>query len=553
MKPISIIHADGISPAGWTVPDAMDTLYAARQNFMIPPHFNYKNLLLGVIENLLPKEGESRATALMKAICERLPKLPENTHLYVATTVGAIDVLENAKDDDVPDCAQITLDDAIRLTGCKHAVLVSAACASGQTAVAMASRALSLGQCEYALIIGIDISSRFVTSGFSSLRAYAKGIPHPYDAHRDGMLLGEGTGALLLTTQPHCNSLGTILAAHESCDASHITAPDVSGVSLANLINKTMAELNISPEDIGGIIGHGTGTLFNDASELAAINKTFPLPTPLISIKGITGHTLGATGVLQIVYGLEFLKRREMPPQAGLETPDDMAKPYLSKTSQPIRSNKLLTLNVGFGGINSTIVFTNNTVPTTSIPTTAASSFELISSATVSLKTNTAVYGDKSIDFENLVDLKQKITDVPEFVQGDLADFRRAADTVRLSQLAALLCASSVPNWSAENTALIGFNGDGCKHNNKAYWEDVVAHNYDNGRATLFVPTLPSIPVCETAITLGIKGPVRYLRTQSEEDVQRHLHNIFAFDASLKQIMTAEITQDTAVVRLYKR
>lgn len=355
-RPIHILFADGISAAGPTPEQALPTFYEARQAFQIPAHFNYKNLPLGVISDLAPEPGQSRACELLRRLCHRLPELPPDTRLYLATTVGAIDVLEHADDPAEPDCTGLLLAEAKRLTRLDWAVLVAAACASGQTATAMAMRALRLGHCQHALVIGLDITSEFVTGGFASLRAYAKTTAHPYDRNRDGLVLGEGIGALLLTAQPATGSLGTLTAAFESCDASHITAPDLTGNALAALIRRTLDSAQLSPNDIAGIIGHGTGTLHNDASELAALNQVFPDPTPLISIKGNIGHTLGATGVLQIVYGLQFIKRGTLPPQAGLTTPADGAERFVSTAPQPLRTNRLLSLNVGFGGLNSTII-----------------------------------------------------------------------------------------------------------------------------------------------------------------------------------------------------
>lgn len=353
--PIHILHADGISAAGSTIADAMETFYGARQAFSLPSHFDSKGLQLGIISDLTPEADESRAFTLLRRLCKRLPALPEGTRLYLATTVGAIDLLEQAPQGDEPDCNNLLLQEAKRLTGLSWAVLVAAACASGQTATAMAMRALRLGHCKHALVIGLDITSEFVTGGFASLRAYSPTVARPYDRNRDGLVLGEGAGALLLSAEA-TTSLGTLTAAYESCDASHITAPDLSGIPLANLIKRTLAEQQLSPQEIAAVIGHGTGTLHNDASELAAMNQVFTHSVPLLSIKGFIGHTLGATGVLQIVYGLEFIKRRLLPPQAGLLSPAEGAEHFVSDKAQPLRSNRLLSVNVGFGGLNSTII-----------------------------------------------------------------------------------------------------------------------------------------------------------------------------------------------------
>ena len=180
-----------------------------------------------------------------------------------------------------------------------------------------------------------------------------------------------------------------------------------------------------------------------------------------------------------------------------------------------------------------------------------------IATATIALDTGTASYGlvgeaPHTLPFASLPELRQAICDSPDCVQGDLADFRRAADNVRLAQLGTLLCASAVSDWTPEGTALIGLNGGGCAHNNRLFWDDFTTHGRESGRATLFVPTLPSIPVCEAAITLSIHGPVRYLKTESDAQTNELLADMFATDSLLRQIMTVEITIAKAISNLYQ-
>ena len=180
-----------------------------------------------------------------------------------------------------------------------------------------------------------------------------------------------------------------------------------------------------------------------------------------------------------------------------------------------------------------------------------------IATATIALDTGTASYGlvgeaPHTLPFASLPELRQAICDSPDCVQGDLADFRRAADNVRLAQLGTLLCASAVSDWTPEGTALIGLNGGGCAHNNRLFWDDFTTHGRESGRATLFVPTLPSIPVCEAAITLSIHGPVRYLKTESDAQTNELLADMFATDSLLRQIMTVEITIAKAITNLYQ-
>ena len=552
--PINVLYAEGVSALGDNVADAVDGMFGRRQAFANGKALIGKDLQLGIIPGLTV--GESRAYALLGKVCERLPDFPkENARLYLASTVGAIDLLEKAPAGEKPDCTGLLLQKARELTGIDNAVLVSAACASGQTAAAMAMRALRYGRCRYALVIGIDICSEFVTGGFASLRAYSKDLPKPYDKDRDGLCLGEGCCALLLTTEDAPGAVGQLLEAMEGCDASHITAPESSGRSLAQLMNETLKLAGLRPSQLSAVIGHGTGTLFNDASELAALNQVFSRPLPLVSIKGNTGHTLGATGVLQIAYGLEFLRRGYFPPQAGLQNLAEGASGFVSKRVRSIpRNGVILSLNVGFGGLNSTMLMrlpqteAQQTLPLRQeLPLCEESRFVILDCNFHKCLTN-----GKSMSFTDLTDLKEQLMQMAGNMPVDLADFRRAADNVRMAQLGVLQCAIAMgEKWSPEGTGIIGINGDGCAANNRAYWDDYTAHGRDSGRASLFVPTLPSIPVCEAAIAMGIKGPVRYIASRLL--AYEHIFNTFAAYDDLRQLITVEIDNGRAEIRLYSR
>ncbi len=361
----SVVHIAayyGISAAGSSLDEAVNNLYSGTQAFAVPGHFQAHAIPHGLCSGITVPDGQSRAEAILEKLLENLPPLPDGTFLYLATTVGAVDLLEQYGPD-APEGTGWLLRKAVEKTGLTHAVLVAAACASGQSALSMAAMALRSGRCQNALVIGLDCVSEFVTSGFSSLGAVSGSVPRPYDRGRDGLLLGEGAGFVLLTTD-ETKSAGRLAACGESCDAAHITAPDLTGAQMANAIRQALARAGLDTSGIGGVIGHGTGTVYNDQAELAALSSVWPqgAKCPLVSIKGCTGHTLGATGILQIVYGLEFLKRKTMPPQAGLQNPADGAEGWVSADIQTIAVPRLLSLNAGFGGLNCAVIIEGGNV-----------------------------------------------------------------------------------------------------------------------------------------------------------------------------------------------
>jgi 3-oxoacyl-(acyl-carrier-protein) synthase len=330
---------------GGTVRENCDALIEGRTAFSEPAHFDAKGRKLGVDHELDGGSG-SRAFRLLAKLRDVLDfAIPSGTRLFVATTVGAIDLLERGGETDT---AQEFLKQAERVFGLPGGVLVSAACASGQTAVALAMRQIEHGDICHALVVGGDVASEFVTEGFAALGAFSKSVCRPYDAARDGLTLGEAAGALLLSGEP--GGAGRISGAAENGDAAHITSPDLTGAMLAEACRAALGG-----ETPAGVVGHGTGTIYNDQAEIAALGTLFPdAPPPLFSLKGNIGHTLGATGVLQIALGLELARRGVMPPQANLRTP--MPGANVAAHPRKLSGSKLLSLNVGFGGLNSAAV-----------------------------------------------------------------------------------------------------------------------------------------------------------------------------------------------------
>jgi len=343
--PVSILGTAVATAFGVTVEENCDALLAGRTDFCPPRHFDARGRLLGVDPELDGGAG-SRMERLLEKLRDAVTfPIPPGTRLFAATTVGAIDLLERGgKQDTVEEFLHL----AERIFGIPGGILISAACASGQTAAAVAVRELRRGSCRHALVLGADITGEFVTSGFAALGALSRDVCRPYDAGRDGLTLGEGAAALLLSASEP--GFGRITGAAENGDARHITSPDLSGEMLSAACREALDGL---PPD--GVIGHGTGTVYNDQAEIAALARLFPGgPPPLFSLKGNLGHTLGATGVLQTALGLELARRRVLPPQAGLRTPEKGA--CVSTETRRLGGGRLLSLNVGFGGLNSALV-----------------------------------------------------------------------------------------------------------------------------------------------------------------------------------------------------
>ena len=370
----AVIAAAGMATAlGDGVRENVAALLAGKRAFSESRHFDGKGVKFGLRHELDGGDG-SRAGRLLDLLAASFPeaaKLPQEAPLYLATTVGAIDLLERQDPEAEPaDGSDALLKLALDRFGRRRGMLVAAACASGQQAIALAAGAIRRGELDCALATGCDIVSEFVTSGFASLGALSASSARPYDAERDGLTLGEAASAVVVASPEAAERhgftpLGRIIGWGESCDATHITGitPDLVRLSCGiehadDLIEDIRQALEAAGNPaVAGVIGHGTGTRYNDEAEINALHTVFGENVPpLFSLKGNLGHTLGATGVIQSAVAAELLKLRRMPPQAGLRTPAPGAEKMVSGETRLLGAGAILSLNVGFGGLNSALI-----------------------------------------------------------------------------------------------------------------------------------------------------------------------------------------------------
>jgi len=287
-----------------------------------------------------------------------LPK--DRTVFILSTTKGNVAFLEEGKSGD----PRIHLHAVAKMfadrIGIPHHLVISNACISGVMAAIVARRLLLSGQYDHAVVLGADVLNRFVISGFQSLQALTAEPCRPFDAARKGINLGECAAVMVLSTVPEKLGMAAprveLLGGGLSNDANHISGPSRTGEELGFAIRQALEESGLHENDIDFICAHGTATLYNDEMEAKAFNRVGLENTPLHSLKGYFGHTLGAAGVVEMIISAESLKRDELVPSLGFETPG---------TSQPVQVIRTLTQRPlrtclktasGFGGCNAAII-----------------------------------------------------------------------------------------------------------------------------------------------------------------------------------------------------
>jgi 3-oxoacyl-[acyl-carrier-protein] synthase II len=239
------------------------------------------------------------------------------------------------------------------------------ACAASTHAIGYAARLVAWGMCD-AMVTGGSEACITLTgvAGFTNMTALSStGVSMPFDTKRDGFVMGEGAGVLVLeewnaAVARGANIVGEVLGAGSTADAHHITAPSPGGVGAVRCMNLALADAGLSPADVKQINAHGTSTPLNDAAEAAAVASVFAgaMP-PMTSTKGVTGHALGAAGALEAIAALLSMQHGLIPATANTtEVLDEVAIDLVTGAPRAGEPGPVMSNNFGFGGHNGTVI-----------------------------------------------------------------------------------------------------------------------------------------------------------------------------------------------------
>jgi len=286
-----------------------------------------------------------------------------DTLFILSSTKGNIDLLEKNKKNQYDPERLFLWHTARLITGffrnTNPPIVISNACISGVVALTTAYDYLSKGLYKNAVVIGADIASEFVISGFQSFKSLSTGPCKPFDLNRDGLNLGEGAAAIVLSTERDQVTEGPAL---EICggasanDANHISGPSRTGEGLYLAVKKAMEVSNTLASDVQFISAHGTATSFNDEMESKAFAWAGLSHAPLNSMKGYFGHTLGAAGVIETAITLRSMRRNILLKtlgfaEYGVPEPINILADHLETETRC----SLKTAS-GFGGCNAALI-----------------------------------------------------------------------------------------------------------------------------------------------------------------------------------------------------
>ncbi len=232
---------------------------------------------------------------------------------------------------------------------------VSTACSSSAKVFLIAQRWIEAGLIDAAIVGGVDSLCLSTLHGFSSLQLLSENICCPFDARRNGLSIGEAAGFVLLDRNPAAIYFA---GGGESSDAWHMSTPHPDGRGAKDAMYAALAAAQLEPSDIGYVNAHGTATLANDRSEAAALTDVFGAHgVPVSSTKGITGHALGAAGIVEAIVTAQALEHQMLPAAANLVVPDPLFALDLVLETSPAVFRYAMSNNFGFGGSNCTLIF----------------------------------------------------------------------------------------------------------------------------------------------------------------------------------------------------
>ena len=245
------------------------------------------------------------------------------------------------------------------------------ACTTATHAIGLSARLIAYGDADVIVAGGCEkASSQLGIGGFSAMQALSTRndaptqASRPFDKDRDGFVLGDGAGVLVLESLAHAKARGAVILAEligfgMSDDASHITAPPDNGEGAAAAMQNAITDAGIAANEVGYINAHGTSTPAGDVAESRAIETVLGHSVSVSSTKSMTGHLLGAAGGIEAIFTIKALQQQVLPPTINLDNPDPNCNlDYVPHTARQVANlNFAISNSFGFGGTNGSLLF----------------------------------------------------------------------------------------------------------------------------------------------------------------------------------------------------
>lgn len=389
LKKIVITGMGAITPFGNGVDVLWESCVAGKSGIAPVTLFDTERFQYtrgGQAHGIAGRPGVDRATLLMQAAAtealasaglERGKMADTRCAVVLATNFGGVSAgerlfgaLKNESAVDPLDSSEYNMqtcaDRMAELSGFEGPrMMLSLSCSSGTAAIYQAGELIRSGRADIVLVGGYDALSRFAWSGLCALHAMTKDEVRPFDKNRSGTIFSEGAGAVILERLNHArirdaSIFGEMLGGWSNNNAFHLTAPSKLGAGSAMVMKRALEESRTNPEEINHVDAHGTGTKHNDVTETQAIKTVFGNYAKSLSVtalKGMTGHLMGAAGIIEAIVSLQSMKKSVIVPTINFQTPDpDCDLDYVFTKAREAKLEKTLSNSAGIGGCNAAIV-----------------------------------------------------------------------------------------------------------------------------------------------------------------------------------------------------
>lgn len=390
-------------------------------------------------------------------------------------------------------------------------VVISNACISGVSALVTAARLLESGHYRHAVVVGADLLSGFVVTGFESFRSISKTTCRPYDRDRDGLTLGEACGAVVLTSDrsfiPADSRPVLVEGGAITNDANHISGPSRTGDGLAAAIAGALAETSLCPDDISFINAHGTATHYNDEMESKAIGLTGMSGIPVNSLKSYWGHTLGAAGIVESIACFWQLKHNILFGTKGfvhLGVPESLD---VRAEHCDLEMKRCVKTASGFGGCNAAVVYTLEPFVKDKAkvgPGTVSIEREcLIADNRIEIDGHVVFETDENEEFGSFIRQAYKGLDLSNL------KFFKMDDLSKLGYVTAEYLLRGIAPFEVgreRRTGILLANSSSSLHTDRIHQQTIEHCGEEGASPAVFVYTLPNVMMGEICIRHKIRG-----------------------------------------------
>ena len=443
----------------------------------------------------------------------------KDTVFILSSTKGNVALLAQTEDISLIDSARRI---AQAFGNTNEPLVVSNACISGVCALIAAQRLLDTGLYRHAVVVGCDVLSTFIVSGFQSFKALSEEPCLPFDAARQGLNLGEAAACLVLTAdeQQAAQAYGAIVAGAIHNDANHISGPSRTGEGSYRCLQDVIGD----PNALAFVNVHGTATLYNDEMESIALHRAGLAATPVNALKGYFGHTLGAAGLLETILSLHALRRGLVLGTRGNHTQGTTQQLNISAETRPTDKREFIKLLSGFGGCNAAIRVALDRPA--AAPSCAAKSYRTLAEVHITPESVTLNGTPVAVSAQGgalLTELyRTYVKDYPKYFKMDpLARLGFVASELLLGTLNE---ERFVPR---SDRAIVLANRSSCLANDREYQQTIAPDNYYPS-PSVFVYTLPNIVTGEIAIRNSYYGETSFYIMDNEAQVEQLLPLVFA-------------------------